>query len=102
MGLLDDWSDEGLEKAMHRANEEWWRARRVALRRPDEPALKRASDDAHTYWLTLNDEWMRRRREKYGVCAERGCGLPALEGYYCSGHHRMAVGDPGAEFAPNN
>jgi hypothetical protein len=100
MGLLDDLNDEGLEQAMWRANEEWWRARRVALRRPDEPALKRAANDAHAYWLTLNGEVMRRRREKYGVC--EACDLPATAGRYCGGHHRMAVGDPGAEYAPNH
>ncbi len=38
------------------------------------------------------------------LCSEGGCGLDALKGGHglCKGHHRLAVGDPTAEIAPNN
>ena len=37
------------------------------------------------------------------LCSEGGCGLDAITGNdLCAGHHRLAVGDPTADIAPNN
>ena len=90
------WTGNGLRFATKDEAERWGNG---LLTRWFVPSDNRAveSEDRPNYRLGENSETL------FSLCSVGGCGLDAIEkSDLCRGHHRMAVGDPSAEIAPNN
>lgn len=102
--VIRGWSEDEVEKAMHRA----WRdaARSIHESRsydgppgPTARMLEQSAVEAQAYWDKLNREWLRRRVERLGKCEY--CDMPAgLNDKFCEGHRRLMTYNPG-EIANN-
>lgn len=109
--IIHGWTDDELHRAIQRAWREaarcWQEARAFT---GDAEAGRMLDNDAvaaQAHWQRLHTEVLRRNEvrrqagiDAHGKCS--ACSEPNDPGRtLCVGHHRMAVGDPNAEFAPN-